>query len=36
MEPIDYAAERMRLLIVDVEQYKHTVVTEQDTRLKIK
>jgi len=35
MEPIDHAAERMRSLLVDIEQYKHTVVTEQDTRLKI-
>src|SRR2546426_1604051 len=35
MEPIDAAAEQMRSLMGDIEHYKHTVVTEQDTRLKI-
>ena len=35
MEPIDFAAEQLRVITADIQAYRGTVVTEQDTRLKI-
>ncbi len=35
MEPIDVAAERLRSLIAEVADYKDTIVSETDTRLKV-
>ena len=35
MEPIDVAAERLDLLISEVTDYKDTIRSEQDTRLKV-
>lgn len=35
MEPIDVAAERLKLLIPEIAGYKDTIHSEEDTRLKV-
>ena len=35
IEPIDVAAERLNTLIPQIERYKNTIHSEEDTRLKV-